>query len=146
MYYEDYEDYYSTDADWEDRIADARDAEAERHDFELEVGRAELHIIYAVLNTVHGTHKVRVSDPREWDEAQDLFNALFTDDNDQYIRPVVQPGYSVYGREVQYFCVRSTVDPDWPVHKPKLSITDDWTGKRLIDAGGYEYATTLYFT
>lgn len=89
-----------------------------------ELTRTDLHAVFAVLETVHGPHKVRVSDALDWPDAIDAHNALHMDDRNRWVRPVTNPGFSVYGRAVRYFAVRSITDPDWPGIRPVLSITN----------------------
>lgn len=79
------------------------------------------HAVYAVLDTIHGPHRVRVSAPLTWNAAQDSHLALHQTDG-TYDRPVVFPGYEVYGRPVKFFAVRATNDPQWPADKPVLTV------------------------
>lgn len=90
--------------------------------------------VYAVLDTAIGTHKVRVSDHTDWETAQTIFSALEIDPRptderrDRYgrfttkLRRIVNPGYTCYGREVRYFAVRDTNDPNWPASRPVLAL------------------------
>ena len=82
------------------------------------------HILYAVLDTIHGPHRVRLSRPLPWGIAVDMHEALHGRTRRSYERPVVNPGYTVYGRPVRYFAVRHANDPKWPATKPILRLTD----------------------
>jgi hypothetical protein len=94
-------------------------------------------ILYAVIDTERGPEKVRLSEPLPQRVADDLFAAVIRDHRlpakrrDQWgrfapsLRPVCYPGWTVRGRAVRFFALRSPEDPTWPAAKPHDIITDD---------------------
>lgn len=92
------------------------------------------HAVYAVLDTIHGPHKVRVSEHLSGNQPWDVFAALEADPRPTQLRRdtmgryaprkrrIVNPGYSIYGRPVRFFAVRATDDPQWPSAAPVLSV------------------------
>jgi hypothetical protein len=86
------------------------------------------HAVYAVLDTIHGPHPVRLSEYLSYGEAVDRHEALYGRSAHYpygYARPVCDPGYTVYGRRVRWFAVRSVTDPNWPACGPVLPLKDE---------------------
>lgn len=95
---------------------------------------SDTHAVYAVLDTIHGPHKVRVSDHLTGQTPWDVFYMLEEDPRETQLRRdrcgryvkrrrnLVYPGYECYGRPVRFFAVRATDDPNWPADRPVLSI------------------------
>ena len=85
------------------------------------------HILYAVLDTIHGPHRVRLSRALPYAVAvaahEALHRRLTGPDAGTYNRPIVRPGFTVYGRPVAYFAVRSAADPEWPATRPVLTLS-----------------------
>lgn len=117
------------------------DAAARSHDFRLNYSwlpelsadvfaprpNAETHAVYAVIDTVHGVRKVRVSEHLTGNKAWDIHALLEVDfrkngkdrrdERGRFAparRRIMNPGYTINGWPVRYFAVRATNDPDWP--------------------------------